>query len=74
MSTCNILRENYPEEINIIEHKYWIEKINSGYFENHGKKNKDDEIESNSNSVASKSTSSGSNKQPVMNVSDATLV
>jgi hypothetical protein len=37
-------------------------------------KDKRNEIESNSNSVASKSISPGSNKQPVVNVSDGTLV
>jgi hypothetical protein len=37
-------------------------------------KDKRNEIESNSNNVASKSTSPGSNKQPVVNVSDGTLV
>jgi hypothetical protein len=37
-------------------------------------KGKQNEIESNINSVASKSTSPGSNKQPVVNISDGTLV
>jgi hypothetical protein len=37
-------------------------------------KDKRNKIESNINSVASKSTSPGSNKQPVVNVSDGTLV
>jgi hypothetical protein len=37
-------------------------------------KGKQNEIESNMNSVASKSTSPGINKQPVVNVSDGTLV